>query len=35
MIDFSQYKVLELKEEVKKRGLKRTGKKADLVARSQ
>lgn len=33
MIDFSQYKVRELKEELKKRGLNRTGKKADLVAR--
>lgn len=33
MIDFSQYKVLELRKELKKRGLKRTGKKAHLVAR--
>jgi len=32
VIDFSQYKVSDLKEELQKRGLKRSGKKTDLVA---
>lgn len=35
MIDYNQYKVPEIKAELKKRGLSQTGKKADLVARIQ